>query len=137
VTDRWISLRTPQDGRVRTGRAPLDAATTEALLRAARSVRSQPPRKGIEPRFSVYVVLLERDDSAHELYVGLTGLTPDERYRNHKSGCQASRVVRRYGIGLLPALYRHLNPLDWEPAQLAEVELAAALRTTGLRVHQG
>jgi len=38
---------------------------------------------------------------------------------------------------LLPALYKHLNPLDREPAELAEVELAVALRTTGLTVHQG
>jgi hypothetical protein len=135
--DRWISLRSPEDHRVRTGRAPLPPSTTDALVRAARTVRASPPRPGIQPHFSIYVVLLERDAGAYELYVGRTGLTPDERYLNHKAGHRASRWVRRFGIGLLPALYRHLNPLDLGPAEVAEVELADALRTTGLTVHQG
>lgn len=91
----------------------------------------------MEPRFSVYVVLLELDGREHSLYVGLTGLSPDERYLNHKAGYKASRRVRRFGAGLLPALYRHLNPLDWEPATNAEVALAEALRRTGIRVEQG
>jgi hypothetical protein len=137
MTDRWISLRTPENGRIRTRRAPLDASTTEALVRAARSVRAQPSQPGTEPGCSVYVVLLERGADSYELYVGSTGLTPDERYSNHKAGYRSSRWVRRYGVGLLPALYRHLNPLDREPAELAEVELANALRETGLVVHQG
>ena len=67
MTDRWISARTPETGRIRTGRAPLDAATTEAIVRAARSVRPQPGRPGIKPRFSVYVVLLEPTVGAYEL----------------------------------------------------------------------
>ncbi len=110
---------------------------TDALVRAARSVRPPPSRAGVKPRSSVYVVLLEYAPAEYRLYVGSTGLTPDERYLKHKAGHRASRRVTRFGIGLLPALYRHLNPLDAEPVELVEVELAEALRTTGIRVHQG
>jgi hypothetical protein len=85
----------------------------------------------------VYVVLLEYAPAEYGFYVGSTGLTPEARYMNHKDGHRASRWVRRFGIGLLPRLYRHLNPLDAGSAELAEVELAEALRTTGFRVHQG
>lgn len=130
----WIALRSPEDGHVATRRAPFDAQTTDALVRAARAVRADPPRPSIEPHFSVYVVLLELTAGEYALYVGLTGLTPEERYMNHKAGRKASRWVHRYGIGLLPALYRHLNPLDWEPATKAEIALADALRQTGIHV---
>lgn len=137
MTDRWISVRTPEPGRVRTARAPLDGATVEALVRAARSVRPQSAPLGAAVPCAVYVVLLERAAGTYELYVGSTGRTPDERYQNHKAGYRASRWVRRYGVGLLPALYRHLNALEREAAELAEVDLANALRETGLVVHQG
>jgi hypothetical protein len=130
----WIAVRTPQGARVATSRAPFEAATTEALVRAARSVRA--PQASTKSRFSVYVVLLEFAPAEYGLYVGLTGLTPDQRYLNHKSGYKASRWARRYGIGLLPALYRHLNPLAWESAIDAEVALAEALAQTGVRVEQ-
>ena len=132
----WIAVRTPGDGRVAISRAPFDPATTDALVRAARRVRGGPPRRSVEPRFSIYVVLLAFATQDAGLYVGLTGLTPEERFLNHKAGRKASRWVRRYGIGLLPALYRHLNPLDWTPATSAEVDLAEALARTGIRVEQ-
>ena len=133
----WITLRTPHDEHIATSRAPLDPEITDALVRAARRVRPGPPRPQVEPHFSVYVVLLELGAVDYALYVGLTGLSPEERYLNHKAGHKASKWVRRYGIGLLPALYRHLNPLDWDPATKAEVDLAASLRHTGIRVEQG
>lgn len=133
----WIALRVPTDGGSRSVRAPLDAVTTNALVLAARSVRRLPPRPFIDPRFSVYVVLLEYDQGQFGLYVGMTGLTPEERFLNHKAGDKASKDVRRFGLGLLPVIYRHLNPLDWEPARIAEVELSEALRRTGMRVIQG
>src|SRR5688572_23463106 len=110
----WISVRTPQEERVATSRAPFDLETTDALVRAARSVRPGRHASPGDPRHSVYVVLLEFAPGDYGLYVGLTGLTPDERYLHHKAGYKASKWVRKYGIGLLPALYRHLNPLKWE-----------------------
>ena len=82
------------------------------------------------------MVLLEFAAGDYGLYVGLTGLTPEERFLNHKAGHKASKWVRRFGIGLLPALYRHLNPLGYESATSAEVALAQALRGTGIRVIQ-
>ena len=85
----------------------------------------------------MYVVLLEYAAAQYGLYVGRTGLTPEARYTNHKAGHRASRQVTHFGIGLLPALYHHLNPLDDDSAELAEVELAEALRTTGFKVRQG
>ena len=44
--------------------------------------------------------------------------------------------MRKFGVGLLPALYKHLNPLAYEPATRAEVALAEALRGAGIRVKQ-
>lgn len=132
----WISVRTPESARVRTSRAPFDVAQTNQLVRAARSVQGGPSRSLVEPRFSVYVILLQYSDDAFGLYVGMTGLTPDDRYLNHKAGYKSSRAARAYGTGLLPALYRHLNPLDWEPARQAEKDLAQALAATGVTVVQ-
>jgi hypothetical protein len=129
----WITVRTPGDGRLTTFRAPFDPVTTDALVRAARGVRRE---ASADPHSSVYVALLEFAADHYGLYVGMTGLTPDERYLNHKAGHKASRWVRSYGVGLLPALYRHLNPLSHEHAAIAEVALAKALRGTGTRVHQ-
>ena len=130
-------MRIPGEGGFRSLRAPLDAPTTRVLVSAARSVRPLPARPFIEPRFSVYVVLLAVADGDQRLYVGMTGLSPEERFLNHKAGNKASKDVRRFGVGLLPALYRHLNPLDWEPALAAEIELAEALRRSGIPVVQG
>lgn len=129
----WITVRTPGDRGVATSRAPFDPVTTEALVRAARRVRREP---SADPHFSIYVVLLEFAADDYGLYVGRTGLTPEERFRNHKAGYKASKSVRKYGVGLLPALYKHLNPLAYEPATRAEVALAEALRGTGIRVKQ-
>lgn len=68
----------------------------------------------------VYVVLLDprvannlkirkanpnRDSARPCVYVGMTGLSPDERFQNHKQGIKAARVVQRHGRRLLPELY--------------------------------
>jgi hypothetical protein len=132
----WITYRVPNDGRVVTGRAPFDGPTTDALVRAARRLRRPAATGRREPSSSVYVVLLDRGAQGHELYVGRTGRTPDERFQQHKTGYKDSKWVRRFGVGLLPALYRHLNPLDSEAADRLEVELAKALEETGVTVHQ-
>jgi hypothetical protein len=133
----WIAVRTPRsEERVVMAHAPFDPPTTHALVRAARSVRRDPKLAVDAARSSIYVVLLEFAAEDFGLYVGLTGLTPEQRFMNHKTGYKASRWVRRYGLGLLPALYRHLNPLSWEAATKAEVDLAEALRRTGMKVKQ-
>jgi len=132
----WISLRVPGADGVRSVRAPLDAETTNALVRAARTVHRHAWPKGTSPHYSVYVVLLEYVGARFRLYVGRTWHMPEERYASHKAGTRDAGRVRLHGIGLLPALYRHLNPLDRDPSIEAEIKLAVALRATGMRVHQ-
>jgi len=100
----------------------------------------------------VYVVLLDpavgklrkvraenpqRDPKKPCVYVGLTGLTPEERFANHKAGNKAAYVVKRYGLQLLPELYAHLNPMPFAAAVQMEVDLAEDLRRAGHTVTGG
>ncbi len=70
------------------------------------------------------------------VYVGMTGLTPEERFRAHMRGEHAARLVRRYGRRLLPEFYQDFNPLPYELGQAMEQELAQQLRADGLAVWQ-
>jgi hypothetical protein len=70
------------------------------------------------------------------VYVGMTGLTPEERFRAHRRGEHAARIVQKYGLCLLPELYQQFNPLPYELAQQMEPELARQLRADGLAVWQ-
>ena len=87
----------------------------------------------------VYVVFLRnpRGDGKAGYYVGMTGLTPDQRFANHKAGRKAASVVRKFGVRLVPTLYEHLNPMLFEDAVRMEVELAASLRKRGFQVFGG
>ncbi len=89
--------------------------------------------------YSVYVVYLRnpRGDGRAGYYVGMTGLTPEERFANHKNGHKSAGVVRKYGVRLVPKLYAHLNPMNYEEAAAKEPELAADLRARGFRVYGG
>jgi len=71
------------------------------------------------------------------VYVGMTGLTPEERFVNHKQGIKAAAVVRKYGVRLLPELYAHLNPMPYDAAARMEVDLAEDLRRLGYTVTGG
>ena len=88
---------------------------------------------------SVYVVYLRnpRGDGKAGYYVGMTGLTPEERFRNHQRGVKAASVVTRFGERLVPRLYTHLNPMSYANAQRMEVELADSLRKRGFTVYGG
>jgi predicted GIY-YIG superfamily endonuclease len=88
---------------------------------------------------SVYVVYLRnpRGDGKAGYYVGMTGLSPEERLENHKNGVKAARVVRRFGERLVPRLYAHLNPMTYERAVRMEVMLADSLRKRGYVVFGG
>ena len=82
---------------------------------------------------SVYVVYLrnpKRDGNAG-YYVGMTGLTPEQRFENHRKGIKAARVVRKFGVRLVPKLYAHLNPMPYRQAKDMEVMLADSLRKRG------
>ena len=67
----------------------------------------------------------------------MTGLTPDERFANHKNGIKAAGVVKRYGERLVPRLYAHLNPMTYEQALRMEQQLAEELRAAGYQVFGG
>ena len=94
----------------------------------------------------VYVVLLEskaaklakvrrenphRDPRKPAVYVGMTGLKPEERFENHKMGIKSSHVVERYGVRLLPELYEWLNPMPFAAAVQMELDHAEYLRRQG------
>ena len=100
----------------------------------------------------VYVVLLDdkvararkviqanpnRDKSKPCVYVGMTGLSPEERFRNHKKGIKAAQVVHKFGVRLLPELYECFNPMPFEAAAEMERELAEDLRSAGYTVTGG
>jgi predicted GIY-YIG superfamily endonuclease len=88
---------------------------------------------------SVYVVYLRNPmgDGKAGYYVGMTGLEPEQRFLNHKSGIKAARVVKKYGERLVPKLYAHLNPMPYERAKDMEVFLADSLRKRGYLVFGG
>jgi predicted GIY-YIG superfamily endonuclease len=117
--------------------------------RTLRKVRSTGQPKH---HHNVYVVLLgpavgklrkvrseniKRDPQKPCVYVGMTGLTPEERFANHKAGTKAAWVVKRYGLRLLPELYSHLNPMPYEAAAQMEKDLAEDLRRAGYTVTGG
>jgi hypothetical protein len=105
-----------------------------------------------EHHHNVYVILLDptagrlrtvraanpgRDPKKPCVYVGMTGLTPEERFANHKAGTKAASMVKRYGLRLLPELYAHLNPMPFEAAAQMEMDLAEDLRRAGYTVTGG
>jgi len=78
----------------------------------------------------------DRDLLKPAVYVGMTGLTPEERFAKHKAGIRANRYVQRFGLRLLPKLYAYANPMPYQAARDMEVELAIALREQGYAVWQ-
>lgn len=87
----------------------------------------------------VYVVYLRnpRGDGRAGYYVGMTGLTPEQRFENHKAGLKSARVVTRFGERLVPKLYAHLNPMTYADAVRMERQLADELRARGFQVFGG
>lgn len=78
----------------------------------------------------------DRDMLKPCVYVGMTGLTPEERFKKHKEGIRANSYVQRFGLRLLPKLYAYANPMPYEAAREMEVELAIALQEEGYAVWQ-
>ena len=100
-----------------------------------------PKSKRSDPRHhhSVYVVYLRnpKGDGKAAYYVGMTGLSPEQRFDNHKNGIKAAGVVRRFGERLVPKLYAHLNPMPYARAIEMETMLADSLRKRGYVVFGG
>ncbi len=70
------------------------------------------------------------------LYVGMTGLSPEERFADHRAGVKSSRLVHRFGRRLRPDLYEGLNPMAYREAARMEKVLAKVLRGDGYGVWQ-
>ena len=102
--------------------------------------RKKQPRKPNESdHHHVYVVFLRnpKGDGKAAYYVGMTGLSPEQRFQNHKQGIKAARIVRRCGKRLVPRLYAHLNPMPYAKAVQMEAALADSLRKRGFTVYGG
>ena len=126
------------------------STTSEVALRPRKADRR--PGGPEAPHHHVYVVLLDaavaklrkaqranpgRDPRKPCLYVGMTGLEPEQRLANHLRGVKASSFVRQYGIRLMPELYAHLNPMPYEAAIQMEKDLTEDLRRAGYLVLGG
>lgn len=116
--------------------------------------RREDPAESAPAKFhhNVYVILLDpkvakhptilrmnpkRDPKKPCVYVGMSGLPPEQRFENHKHGYKAAWVVEKYGVRLLPDLYAHLNPMPYEAALQMESELAEELWEQGYTVTGG
>jgi hypothetical protein len=117
-----------------------------------RTFRALKAAGGATDHHNVYVVLLEpgvarlrkvklenpaRNPKKPCVYVGMSGLAPEERFQNHKAGVKAAYVVKRYGVRLVPELYEHLNPMPFDAAVQMEMDLAEDLRRAGYTVTGG
>jgi predicted GIY-YIG superfamily endonuclease len=75
------------------------------------------------------------------LYVGMTSKTPQERFKQHKSGHRnkkgykiSSNIVEKYGLYLRPSLSEHLDLMMRDQALKMEAQLALELRRKGYAV---
>ena len=106
------------------------------------ALKSKKVARGLSPatrHHSVYVVYLRspKGDGKAGYYVGMTGLSPERRFENHKRGIKSAGVVTRCGERLVPHLYAHLNPMPYARAKEVEVWLAESLRKRGYLVYGG
>jgi hypothetical protein len=70
------------------------------------------------------------------LYIGVTGLPPEERFERHRSGKQSGRFVRTHGLRLRLDLVEGFSRLPYRIAAVMEPKLAAWLRAQGFAVWQ-
>ena len=70
------------------------------------------------------------------VYVGATGLAPEQRFANHKAGHKANWYAHTHGEVLLPELFEHLNPMTYQRALATEIAVAKDLRQEGYAVWQ-
>ena len=70
------------------------------------------------------------------LYIGVTGLTPEERFERHRAGTQSARLVHAHGVRLRLDLVEGFSRLPYRIAADMEPRLAAWLRAQGFAVWQ-
>jgi predicted GIY-YIG superfamily endonuclease len=115
------------------------SSSQKGPARPKSATRSKKRRTKVRCHHCVYVVFLRnpKGDGKAGYYVGMTGLTPDRRFANHKAGVKSASVVRKFGVRLVPLLYEHLNPMPYGDAVRMEVQLADSLRKRGFQVFGG
>ena len=69
------------------------------------------------------------DKSKKCYYIGMTGLSAETRFDRHKNGIKHNIYAQRYGIKLVPDLYKHLINLSFDDAVTKEIELGNKLRS--------
>ena len=78
-----------------------------------------------------------KDPSKPCVYVGMTSKTPEERFAIHQSDhLHSSPKVRKFGIALMPELYKDHHSLTQKEAEDMEKTLAEDLRSQGYAVWQ-
>jgi predicted GIY-YIG superfamily endonuclease len=70
------------------------------------------------------------------LYIGVTGLAPEERFERHRGGTQSGRFVQTHGVRLRLDLVEGYSRLPHRIAAYMEPKLAAWLRAQGFAVWQ-
>lgn len=106
------------------------------LARARRRLRRRAATPTPREHHRVYVVLLKNPagDGRDGYYVGMTGLTPEARFANHKRGYKSARVVTRCGVGLAYEWFEDIPAMPYGEAALTEPALADELRDRGFLV---
>ena len=131
----------------------MPASQSASPARAGEAKKAKKAKKPAQPRYrhSVYVIELspevlnegrfrkanpDYDVTKPCVYVGMTGLSPERRFQNHRKGVKSNRYAHQYGLRLLPRLYACFNPMPYRAAQDMEIELAIGLREEGYGVWQ-
>jgi hypothetical protein len=137
--------------------ANIEAALTALWQRAAASIPEWLPmryvewlpaayelalalRAGRRGRCNVYLVLLDfhdRNRGPLGVYVGMSSLSPAQRFDQHKAGVHAAGSVLRRGLEVLTGPTLHLQRIARSEAERIEAQLAEALRDAGLLVEGG
>lgn len=106
----------------------------------------KPVLESYTPYHNVYVIELDKKVMAvHKfkaanpkyihnapcVYVGMTGHTPDIRFKKHMDGIKNNVYVTNYGLRLMPEIYSAYNPSTFDDACANEIAIANELRAKG------
>lgn len=113
-------------------------------------MKNERSRRNAAPSYRVYVIDLDaqvlssakfRKANARHVegkpcvYVGSTGLAPEERFERHRSGRWANEFAKAHGLRLRPSPYAGTGPFATRAeAEAAEAALAERLRSRGYAV---
>lgn len=92
-----------------------------------RTLKALRPKTQPEHHHNVYVVLFDsavgrnrkvraanpkRGPKKRRVYVGMTGLSPEERFANHRAGIKSAWAVKRYGLRLRRCMAEHQHRFE-------------------------